>query len=144
MPKDYSRTSRLSEQIQRELAQLIQFEMKNPHLGMVTLNHVKVAKDLGYADVYFTVMGAKGETDEDVRKNTSRILNEAAGYLRSELARILTTRITPMLRFHYDEAMDRGHFLTGLIKQARKEDDDRNEAEAKSEANDRNEGNDPH
>lgn len=129
MPKDYSRTSRLSEQIQRELAQMIQFEMKNPHLGMVTLNHVKVAKDLGYADVYFTVMGAKGETDEEIRKNTSSILNDAAGYLRSELARILTTRVTPQLRFHYDEALDRGHFLTGLIKQARKEDDARNDAE---------------
>ena len=125
-----------SEQIQRELAQLIQFEMKNPHLGMVTLNQVKVAKDLGYADVYFTVMGAKGETDEFIRHNTSRILNDAAGYLRSELARILTTRVTPLLRFHYDEAMDRGHFLTSLIKQARQEDDDRNDVDNHNEKND--------
>jgi len=123
MPKEYSRTSRLGEQIKREVAQMIQFEMKNPKLGMVTLNQVKVAKDLGYADIYFTVMGAKGETDEEIRKNTSKILNEAAGYLRSELAKILRTRITPQLRFHYDETLERGHFLTGLIKQARSEDD---------------------
>ena len=95
MPKDFSRTSRLGEQIQREVAQMIQFEMKNPKLGMVTLNSVKVAKDLGYADIYFTVMGAKGETDAEIRANTSKILNEAAGYLRSQLARILTTRVTP-------------------------------------------------
>ncbi|KZZ05180.1 ribosome-binding factor A, partial [Oleibacter sp. HI0075] len=86
MPKDFSRTSRLGEQIQREVAQMIQFEMKNPKLGMVTLNSVKVAKDLGYADIYFTVMGAKGETDAEIRANTSKILNEAAGYLRSQLA----------------------------------------------------------
>jgi len=125
MPKEYSRTSRLGEQIKREVAQMIQFEMKNPKLGMVTLNQVKVAKDLGYADIYFTVMGAKGETDEEIRKNTTKLLNEAAGYLRSELAKILRTRITPQLRFHYDETLERGHFLTGLIKQARTEDDAR-------------------
>ena len=123
MPKDYSRTSRLGEQIQRDLAQMIQFEMKDPRLGMVTLNQVKVAKDLGYADIYFTVMGAKGETDEHIREQTESILNDAAGYLRSELARNMTTRITPQLRFHYDETLERGHHLTGLIKKARQEDD---------------------
>ena len=122
MPKDFSRTSRLGEQIQRELASLIQFEMKNPKLGMVTINDVKVSKDLGYADVYFTVMGAKGETDADIRKNTSRILNEAAGYLRSELAAMLKIRFTPLLRFHYDETLERGHYLTGLIREARAKD----------------------
>ncbi|MDO6749773.1 30S ribosome-binding factor RbfA, partial [Gilvimarinus sp. 1_MG-2023] len=83
--------------------------MKDPRLGMVTLNDVRVAKDLGYADIYFTVMGAKGETDQEIQAQTVAILNDAAGYLRSELARILTTRVTPMLRFHYDESMDRGH-----------------------------------
>ena len=123
MPKDYSRTSRLCEQIQRDLAQMIQFEMKDPRLGMVTLNQVKVAKDLGYADIYFTVMGAKGETDEQIREQTESILNDAAGYLRSELARNMTTRVTPQLRFHYDETLERGHHLTGLIKKARQEDD---------------------
>ncbi len=130
MPKDFSRTSRLGEQIQREVAQMIQFEMKNPKLGMVTLNQVKVAKDLGYADIYFTVMGAKGETDAEIRANTSKILNEAAGYLRSQLARILTTRVTPQLRFHYDEPLERGHHLTGLIKQARDADDARHPGDA--------------
>ncbi len=125
MPKDFSRTSRLSEQIQRELATMIQFEMKDPRLGMVTLNQVKVAKDLGYADIYFTVMGARGETDEEIRLQTESILNDAAGYLRSQLARILTTRVTPALRFHYDETLERGHRLTGLIREARKSDDSR-------------------
>jgi len=127
MPKDYSRTSRLSEQIQRELAQMIQFDMKDPRLGMVTLNHVKVAKDLGYADIYFTVMGARGETDADIRRQTETILNDAAGYLRTELAHILTTRITPHLRFHYDETLDRGMHLTSLIRQATDEDKSRHE-----------------
>src|SRR5690554_7196308 len=87
---------------------------------MVTLNEVKVARDLGYADIYFTVMGARGESDEEIRQQTSEILNDAAGYLRSELARILTTRITPLLRFHYDGTLERGMHLDSLIRQDRK------------------------
>lgn len=118
MPKEYSRTSRLGEQLQRELASMIQFQLKDPRLGLVTLNHVKVAKDLGYADIYFTVMGARGESDAEIRQQTARILNDAAGFLRSELSKFLRTRITPQLRFHYDEVLDRGMMLTNLIKQA--------------------------
>lgn len=118
MAKEYSRTVRIAEQIQREVAHMIQFEMKDPRLGMVTLNQVKVAKDLGYADIYFTVMGAKGESDEEIRVETSLILNDAAGYLRSQLAKILTTRITPLLRFHYDATLERGMHLDSLIRQA--------------------------
>lgn len=125
MPKDFSRTSRLGEQIQREIAQLIQFSMKDPRLGMVTINYVKVAKDLGYADLYFTVLAAQGENDSEIRLQTERILNDAAGFLRSELAKTLKTRVTPQLRFHYDESFDRGHQLTSLISKARQEDDAR-------------------
>jgi ribosome-binding factor A len=126
VPKDFSRTSRLGEQIQRDLAKMIQFDMKDPRLGMVTLNAVKVAKDLGYADIYFTVMGAKGETDEsteeEIRNNAVKILNDAAGYLRGELARDMKTRTTPALRFHYDESLLRGHRMTNLINKAVAED----------------------
>ena len=126
MPKDFSRTSRLGEQIQRDLAKMIQFDMKDPRLGMVTLNAVKVAKDLGYADIYFTVMGAKGETDEsteeEIRNNAVKILNDAARYLRGELARDMKTRTTPALRFHYDESLLRGHRMTNLINKAVAED----------------------
>ncbi|MFY9178248.1 MAG: 30S ribosome-binding factor RbfA [Venatoribacter sp.] len=118
MAKEFSRTSRLADQIQRELAHMIQFNLKDPRLGLVTLNQVKVAKDLGYADVYFTVMGAKGESDAEIRKQTSKILNDAAGFMRGELSRLISTRITPQLRFHYDETIERGMHLTNLIKQA--------------------------
>ena len=82
-------------------------------------------------------MGAKGETDAEIRANTSKILNEAAGYLRSQLARILTTRVTPQLRFHYDETLERGHHLTGLIKQARAAEDARPPDDAANDGDDR-------
>lgn len=122
MAKEFSRTSRLGEQLQRELAKTIQFEMKDPRLGMVTLNQVTVSKDLGYADVHFTVMAAQGDSDEHIQAQTEAILNDAAGYLRSKMAKIVTARTTPALRFHYDKSLEQGHFLTGLIDEARAKD----------------------
>lgn len=133
MPKEYSRTSRLGDQMQRDLAQMIQFQLKDPRLGMVTLNYVKVAKDLGYADIYFTVMGARGESDESIRRQTEKILNDAAGFLRTELAKFMRTRVIPQLRFHYDETIERGMHLTSLIKQARDEDSARHHNDDGSE-----------
>lgn len=129
MPKEFSRTSRLGGQMQKDLAQLIQFDMKDPRLGLVTINDVKVAKDLGYADVYFTVMGAKLDADIEaadneeevlIQRQTSKILNDAAGFLRSELARNMTTRIVPQLRFHYDPTLLQGQKMTRLIGEAMK------------------------
>lgn len=120
MAKEYSRTSRLGEQLQRELAQMIQL-LKDPRLGMVTLNQVKVSKDLSYADVYYTVMGAKFADEAGVRQQTAKILNDAAGFLRTELAKFMRTRTTPQLRFHYDETLERGMYLDALIRQANKD-----------------------
>ncbi|WP_396588817.1 30S ribosome-binding factor RbfA [Bermanella sp. R86510] len=123
MAKDYSRTQRLGEQIKRDLAQMLQFQVRDPRLGIVTLNAVKVASDLGYADIYFTVMkSGMVEADAETVTETQDVLNDMAGYLRSELAQIMRTRITPQLRFHYDVALERGHKLTNLINQAVKDD----------------------
>jgi ribosome-binding factor A len=127
MPKDYSRTQRLGEQIKRDLAQMLQFQVKDPRLGIVTLNAVKVAPDLGYADIYFTVMKpGMVEADDATVKETEAVLKDMAGFLRSELSQVMTTRITPLLRFHYDVALVRGHMLTSLINKAVGEDKDRN------------------
>jgi len=123
MAKDYSRTQRLGEQIKRDLAQMLQFQVKDPRLGIVTLNAVKVASDLGFADIYFTVMKpGMVEADDETVKETEAVLNEMAGFLRTELSQEMRTRITPQLRFHYDVALERGHKLTNLINQAVKED----------------------
>ncbi len=125
MGKEFSRTSRLGEQIQRDLASIIQLEMKDPRLGMVTINQVKLSKDLSYADIYFTVMGAKGESDSDISQQTETLLTEAAGFLRSRLAKGVSARTTPLLRFHYDVSINRGRYLTDLIRQARSADESR-------------------
>jgi ribosome-binding factor A len=127
MAKDYSRTQRLGEQIKRDLAQMLQFQVKDPRLGLVTLNAVKVASDLGYADIYFTVMKpGMVEADDETIKETEKVLNDMSGFLRTELSQVMKTRVTPLPRFHYDVSVGRGHKLTSLINQAMREDQSRN------------------
>ncbi|MFW1676500.1 30S ribosome-binding factor RbfA [Pontibacter sp. JAM-7] len=118
MARDYSRTHRIGDQLQRELALLIQFQIKDPRLGMVTVSHVKVSKDLGFADVYITVL-PKGDQDEaEAVAVALKVLGNAAGFLRSELAHAIKLRVLPQLRFHFDESIERGRHLHSLIEKA--------------------------
>jgi len=118
MARDYSRTSRIADQLQRELAQLIQFEVKDPRLGMVTVSHVKVSKDLGFADVYITVLPLNGKDEAEAIIDSLKVLNGAAGFLRGELCRNVQLRVMPQLRFHFDETIERGRHLHHLIEAA--------------------------
>ncbi len=115
MAKEYSRKQRVAEQIQKELAQLIQLEMKDPRLGMVTVSAVEVSRDLAFADVYVSFLGV----DEQERIDQSlKILGQAAGFLRSQLAQTIKLRFTPQLRFYYDSSLQRGAYLSLLIDEA--------------------------
>lgn len=115
MAKEYSRTQRVGEQIQKELAQIIQLEMKDPRLGLVTVSAVDVSRDLAFADIHVSFLGV----DEQARIDESvAVLNHAAGFLRSQLARVMTLRFTPRLRFYYDSSLRRGQQLSALIEQA--------------------------
>ncbi len=118
------RLQRLADQIQRELAVLIRDEINDPRLtGMVTISSVKVSPDLGYADVYVTVL--EPSMDDDMNKTSHeeslKVLNKASGFLRTELSRLLKTRITPRLRFHYDEVTAHGNYMMELIGKAVKQ-----------------------
>lgn len=119
------RTQRLADQIQRELAILIRQELKDPRLGMVTVSGVKVSPDMGYADIYVTVIGSSLDEKPD---ESIRILNDAAGFLRGEVGRAIRTRVTPRLRFHFDEITARGNRMAALINQAVREDAERAQA----------------
>lgn len=109
------RMQRLADQIQREIAGLIRSELKDPRLGMVTVSAVKVSKDMGYADVYVTVLGR--ELDVDYAPSLA-VLNNASGFLRGALGKSLQVRMIPRLRFHYDEAVMRGNRMAALINEA--------------------------
>ena len=123
MPAEFSRTQRLGEQIQRDLATLIQRELKDPRLGMVTVNFVKLSKDLSYADVNVTVLVAD-DAPERIAASLA-ILNQASTFLRTELGRGLNVRKVPNLRFHYDDSLKRGADINALIHQARAKDQGR-------------------
>lgn len=115
------RLQRLADQIQRELAVLIRDEVNDPRLtGFVTISSVKVSPDLGYADVYVTVMepNMDDEMHKDSHEQSLKVLNKAAGFLRTELSHSLKTRTTPRLRFHYDEITAHGNYMMDLIQQA--------------------------
>ena len=116
MPAEFSRTQRLGEQIKRDLALLIQRELKDPRIGMVTVNFVGLSKDLSYADVNITVLVAD-DSDEKIIESLT-ILNEASTFLRMELGRALKVRKVPHLRFHYDDSLKRGARINALIHQA--------------------------
>lgn len=113
MPRDFSRTLRVAEQIRRELADLIGLEVKDPRVGMVTLTDVEVTADYSHAKVFFTTLG-----DGDQIAEASAGLNNAAGFLRHELGRRIKLRSIPQLHFTYDESVERGIRLSQLIDQA--------------------------
>lgn len=117
-PQGFQRTDRIADHIQRELARLFREEMKDPRIGNVTVQDVRVAKDLGWADVYFTLLGEGAEEG----RSAQQVLNNAAGFFRTELAQVLNTRTTPRLRFHYDELPERAIEISALIQKALHED----------------------
>jgi ribosome-binding factor A len=119
MAKEFSRTRRVADQIQRNMAELIQMELGDPRLGMVTVTAVDVSREFESARVFFTVLG-KELSDKSQIKETTATLNHAAGFLRSALAKRLKLRTTPKLIFVYDSSMERGNQLTDLIKSATK------------------------
>ncbi|UAW97979.1 30S ribosome-binding factor RbfA [Halopseudomonas nanhaiensis] len=119
MAKEYSRTQRVADQMQRELALLIQREVRDPRLGMITVTAVDASRDLAHAKVFFTLLG--NDSDEDVALNRE-ILNEAGGFLRMQLGRVMKLRSIPQLHFHYDESIRRGVHLSSLIDRAVAED----------------------
>ncbi len=129
MAKEFSRTQRIGDQMQRELALLIQREIKDPRLGLITITAVDVSRDLSHAKIFITIMG-QGDDQEAIKGNL-RILNDAAGFLRMQLGKSMKLRTVPQLHFNYDASIRRGVELSSLIERAvaedRKHSDERGE-----------------
>ncbi len=112
MAKQTPRTRRVGDQIQKELAELIRDEVRDPRVsGSVTVSGVEVSKDMAHARVYMTVLGASAEQSQVA----ADALNGAAGFLRRELRRRMVLRQVPQLQFLHDPSFDRGAHLTSLI-----------------------------
>ena len=119
MAKEFSRTSRIGEVIMRELAQMIQQEVSDPRVGMVTVSHVEVTSDLRYAKVYITRLN-ETESEEDVKECIAGLTN-AAGFLKRGIAKRVEIRTVPELKFYYDKSLEHGFHMDELIAKANKD-----------------------
>jgi len=111
MRKVSNRLDKIGDVIKQELARLIQTELRDPRLGMVSVTDAQVSRDLAHASVYVTVLNAEPQ-------GALTVLENASGLLRTMLAKNLQLRTTPKLKFHYDESVDRGRHLSSLIDKA--------------------------
>lgn len=110
MAKDFSRSNRVAEQIQRELADLLQFEVKDPRVGMVTITEVEVSGDMAHAKIYYSAKAGTADLQAGLEKT--------AGFLRTRLAKRMLLRTVPQLHFIYDSSIDHGMKLSKLINEA--------------------------
>jgi ribosome-binding factor A len=110
MAKEFARSHRVAEQIQRELADLLQFEVKDPRVSMVTITEVEVTGDLAHAKIYYSAAENPPELMQGLVK--------ASGFLRSQLSHRMLLRTVPQLHFVYDASIERGMRLSKLIDEA--------------------------
>ena len=115
MPVKNHRNQRVADQIQRDLAELIPREIRDPKVGLITLQAVELTTDMAHAKIFFTVLGAEPE-------NALAALREKAGYLHSLLFKRLHIHTVPTLHFHHDESVARGVEMSRLIDQALRDD----------------------
>ena len=108
-----ARSARIADQIQRELAEVVRTELRDPRIGLITFTGVELSGDQSHAKVFFTVLGAPSDGEHALEG-----LRRAAGFLRSQLAHRLTTRKVPELHFEYDTSVERGVRLSRLIDEA--------------------------
>lgn len=105
------RNVRLADQIQKDLAHLIQREIDSKRAGLITLSGVELSADYAHAKVYFTVLGAEPTVAQQV-------LDEKAGWLHAQLFKMLHIHTVPTLRFFHDPHLERGIEMSRLIDQA--------------------------
>ena len=121
MPREFSRSQRVSEQIRRDLADIVRAELKDPRIGLCSFTEVKLSRDLSHAVVYCSVL------DEDAQQETIELLNRASGFLRSKVASRMIARTVPALKFVLDDSSLRGAAMDHLIGKALRSDSERAE-----------------
>lgn len=111
MPREFGRNVRVAAQLQRELAELLRSDYKDPALGMVTVSEVEVTRDLSVAKVFVSFLGAR----QDANSSTA-LLNEKAPALRHAIGLVMRMRSVPELRFLYDDSLERGFKMDALLE----------------------------
>ncbi|EMC8145756.1 30S ribosome-binding factor RbfA [Vibrio cholerae] len=111
MPKEFSRTQRVAQQLQKELAMILQREVRDSRLGMVTISGVEVSRDLAYAKVFVTFLCIGEQTPE----SCLAALREHEVQIRMMLGKQIRLRLTPEIRFYYDNTLVEGMRMSNLV-----------------------------
>jgi ribosome-binding factor A len=130
MPREFSRSERMAEQLRRELAEIVRDEIKDPRLGFMSFTEVRMSRDLSHAVIYCSFFNAEKE------KESIEVLNHAVGFIRKEIARRIRARIVPTLKFVVDESVMRGVAMDELISKAIKSDKNNSNDDSSDEASD--------
>ena len=112
MPREFLRSDRMAEQLRRELAEIVQDEIKDPRVGFLSFTEVRMSRDLSHAVIYCSVLDAE-QLHESIN-----VLNRAAGFIRKSIGRRIQARIVPTLKFVADESIIRGAAMDELISEA--------------------------
>ena len=124
MPKEFDRSKRVQALLQRQLADIIRSEVKDPRVEVVTIADVEVSKDLSHARIFVS------DLDAESAQRSVEALNNAAGFIRRVLKKRISIRTIPELRFIYDESIERGSRLYSLIEEITAADAERSDEDS--------------
>jgi ribosome-binding factor A len=113
------RTDRVADSLRKELSVLLMREVRDPRVALATISRVQVARDLGHARIWISVLG-----DEETRQQTMEGIEHAKGFLRSQIGRRLKLRVTPELAFELDRGAEYLQDMTELLDKLHKEPSD--------------------
>lgn len=122
MAKEYSRAQRVAQELKKEIAIILQREVKDPRIGMVTVSDVEISRDLAYAKVFVTFLFDQDQTAVD---RAMKGLQEASGYIRTLVGKAIRLRIVPELRFVYDNSLVEGMRMSNLVTQVVNQDNEK-------------------
>lgn len=120
MAREFKRSDRVAQEIQKEIAVILQREVKDPRVGMVTVSDVEVSSDLAYAKIFVTFLF---DQDESVIEQGMKGLEKAAPYIRTLLGKAMRLRIVPEIRFIYDQSLVEGMRMSNLVTNVVREDE---------------------
>ncbi len=122
MAREFSRADRVAQELQKEIAIILQREVKDPRIGMVTVSDVEISRDLAYAKVFVTFLF---DSDESAVERGLEGLNKASGYIRTLVGKAMRLRIVPELRFVYDQSLVEGMRMSNLVTNVIRQDQER-------------------
>ncbi|GHA24922.1 30S ribosome-binding factor RbfA [Oceanisphaera arctica] len=129
MAREFSRSRRVGQELQKEIAMILQREIKDERLKLVTVSGVELSRDLNYAKVFVTFL----ENDPEKIEQGMKVLKDASGFIRSLVGKAMRLRVTPELRFAYDQSLVEGVRISTLVSSTIAEDNRRMQESGRNE-----------